>query len=158
MTPPTINEFPPAKQQRLDALLDKNAEGALEAAEKFELEMLVSEAEALMVANARLLADFARGQSPVLQSCKEVAMSIDLPADLAAQIHAQIATGQFQSEEQVLREAFSTLERREASVLHTKTMIREAEDDVAAGHVGTFDRDELKREVRAQLAAQGIVD
>jgi hypothetical protein len=64
MIPPTINEFPPAKQQRLDALLDRNAEGALDDGEEVELESLVADAEALMVANARLLADFARGQSP----------------------------------------------------------------------------------------------
>jgi putative addiction module CopG family antidote len=85
-------------------------------------------------------------------------MSINVPADLAAQIHAQIATGQFQTEEQVLREALSTLQRRQASIVRLQAMIREAEDDLVAGRVGSFNREELKREVRAQLAAQGVVD
>jgi hypothetical protein len=32
-------------------------------------------------------------------------------------------------------------------------MVAVAEDDVAAGRVGTFDRDELKREIRDRSAA-----
>jgi hypothetical protein len=60
----TVTSFPADKQQRLDLLLDKNAEGAITPAEKIELESLVAEAEQLMVANARALAEFARTQSP----------------------------------------------------------------------------------------------
>jgi antitoxin ParD1/3/4 len=85
-------------------------------------------------------------------------MSTSLPSDLAAQIRAQIATGDFQSEEQVLREALSALEKRQRSLAKLKALVGEAEADVTAGRVGPFDRDELKREVRAHLAAQGIVD
>lgn len=85
-------------------------------------------------------------------------MSISLPADLAAQVQAHLATGQFASEEQVLREALSMLERRQQSMAHLKELIRAAEDDVAAGRVAPFDRDELKREVRAKLAAQGTAE
>jgi hypothetical protein len=62
--PPTFKAFAPAKQGRLDQLLDKNAEGEITAEEKAELNALVAEAEQLMVENARELADFARSQSP----------------------------------------------------------------------------------------------
>lgn len=65
-TPPELTAFPPAKQQRLDQLLflATSADGAISPAEKTELESLVAQAEELMIANARLLADFARTQSP----------------------------------------------------------------------------------------------
>jgi putative addiction module CopG family antidote len=81
-----------------------------------------------------------------------------LPPDLAAQIHAQVASGHFQSEEQVLREALAALERRQQGLARLKRLVDDAEADVAAGRIGPFDRDELKREVRAQLAARGVVD
>jgi Arc/MetJ-type ribon-helix-helix transcriptional regulator len=85
-------------------------------------------------------------------------VSISLPADIAAQVQAHLATGQFASEEQVLREALSTLERRQRSMAYLKELLRVAEDDVAAGRLAPFDRDELKREVRAKLAAQGVAE
>lgn len=44
----------------MDALLEKNSEGAITPAEKARLEQLVAEAEALMVENAKRLARFAR--------------------------------------------------------------------------------------------------
>lgn len=43
----------PAKQRRLDLLLDKNADGVISARERAELVKLVAEAEQLMAANAR---------------------------------------------------------------------------------------------------------
>jgi hypothetical protein len=63
-TPPKINQLALAKQQRLDALLSKNAEGTISAREKERLEALVGEAEEMMVTNARRVAEFARSQSP----------------------------------------------------------------------------------------------
>jgi hypothetical protein len=62
--PPQLQTFDSSKQQRLDQLLEKNAEGAISVQEKVELDALVAEAEQLMVANAHALADFARQQSP----------------------------------------------------------------------------------------------
>jgi hypothetical protein len=62
--PPKIKELPTAKQKRLDQLLEKNAEGTISEKEREKLELLVGEAEALMATNARLLAEFARSQSP----------------------------------------------------------------------------------------------
>ena len=55
---PKLKKFPAAKQRRLDELLDKNSTGSISATEKAKLEQLVSEAESLMVANAKLLARF----------------------------------------------------------------------------------------------------
>ena len=37
-------------------------------------------------------------------------------------------------------------------------MVAAAEEDVAAGRVGVFDRDGIKRDVRARLAERGITD
>ena len=56
--PPKLEKFPAAKQRRLDQLLEKNSAGTLTIREQAKLNQLVAEAEALMVANARLLADF----------------------------------------------------------------------------------------------------
>lgn len=60
--PPRIQKFPAAKQRRMDELLDKNSEGTITPREKVQLERLVAEAERLMVANARRLADFAEAE------------------------------------------------------------------------------------------------
>jgi hypothetical protein len=62
-TPPKISKLAPAKQRRLDQLLERNAEGSISSKEKEKLESLVTEAEELMVANSQRLADFARSQS-----------------------------------------------------------------------------------------------
>jgi hypothetical protein len=61
--PPRLARFPAAKQRRLDQLLEKNSEGTITDKEKAKLQQLVAEAEALMVANARRLADFAQRQA-----------------------------------------------------------------------------------------------
>ena len=62
LTPPTIEKLPSEKQQRLHELLDRNSEGEIVPSERNELEELVAEAEKLMVANAKRLADFARSE------------------------------------------------------------------------------------------------
>jgi hypothetical protein len=61
--PPKLARFPAAKQRRLDQLLEKNSEGTITGKEKAKLTQLVAEAEALMVANARRLADFAQREA-----------------------------------------------------------------------------------------------
>ncbi|MGD9633654.1 MAG: hypothetical protein AB7G28_04600 [Pirellulales bacterium] len=62
--PPKIRAFSPAKQRQLDSLLEKNAAGTISTKEKLKLQSLVDEAEELMVANSRRLADFALRQAP----------------------------------------------------------------------------------------------
>jgi hypothetical protein len=61
--PPRIVKLAPAKQRRLDQLLQKNAEGTISAKELEKLQSLVAEAEELTVANSQRLAEFARKQS-----------------------------------------------------------------------------------------------
>jgi hypothetical protein len=63
-TPPKVKKFPAAKQRRLDALLERNAEGSLTAKETAILQSLVAEAERLMVDNGQRLAEFTRTKSP----------------------------------------------------------------------------------------------
>lgn len=58
-SPPKLKKFAVAKQRRLDDLLEKNAEGNITPSEQERLKQLVREAEELMVANARLVAQFA---------------------------------------------------------------------------------------------------
>ncbi len=60
--PPKPKKFPAAKQRRLDELLEKNSEGNITGREKARLEQLVAEAEQLMVANAKLLAEFSQAE------------------------------------------------------------------------------------------------
>jgi hypothetical protein len=48
-----LEVFPTVKQRRTDELLEKNSEGAITAKEKAELAQLVTDAERLMVANAK---------------------------------------------------------------------------------------------------------
>jgi Arc/MetJ-type ribon-helix-helix transcriptional regulator len=85
-------------------------------------------------------------------------MNYPLSADLQQRIDAQLAAGGFATEEDVLREAMETLERRQRGLAQLREMVAEAEEDVAAGRVGTFDRDKIKREVRSRLADRGIRD
>ncbi|GMU24286.1 MAG: hypothetical protein AMXMBFR13_43600 [Phycisphaerae bacterium] len=59
-----VEKLPAVNQRRLNELLEKNAEGTITAREKARLEQLVAEAEQLMVANARRLAEFAQNEAP----------------------------------------------------------------------------------------------
>ena len=65
---PNIKQFPAVKQRRLDELLEKHSGGSITPREQQRLQTLVDEAEELMVANAKLLADFAKSQSPAAPS------------------------------------------------------------------------------------------
>ncbi len=72
---PRIKRFPAAKQRLMDKLLDKNSEGTITAGEKAELKRLVAEAERLMVANGKRLAQFAE-QHPVVPPADAVPLTI----------------------------------------------------------------------------------
>jgi len=80
-------------------------------------------------------------------------MPNQLPADVDARIQAQLATGEFPSADDVLREALDALERRQQSLKHLREMVREAEEDVAAGRVGCFDANATMRAVMARVDA-----
>ncbi|MFO7907514.1 MAG: hypothetical protein R6U98_33005 [Pirellulaceae bacterium] len=51
--------------------------------------------------------------------------------------------------------AIDTLERRQCGLETIRNMVREAEEDIAAGRVGFFDRDETKRAVEERFEAHG---
>ncbi len=85
-------------------------------------------------------------------------MSHQLPPDLKQRIKAQIETGEFETEEDVLREALDTLEKRQHGLKELRQMVREADDDIAAGRVGPFDAEQTKRAVRERLSQHGITD
>jgi hypothetical protein len=55
--PPRLTKFPAVKQRRMDKLLEKNSNGTITPKERATLEQLVTEAEQLMVANAKRLAE-----------------------------------------------------------------------------------------------------
>lgn len=55
-----VQKFPIEKQARMDDLLDRCNRGRISRAEKMELESLVEDAEKLMVANSKRLAQYCR--------------------------------------------------------------------------------------------------
>ena len=61
--PPKVKRFPAAKQRALDELLEKNSDGLITPNERVRLDQLVVEAERLMVANAKRLAQFSQKES-----------------------------------------------------------------------------------------------
>jgi putative addiction module CopG family antidote len=79
-----------------------------------------------------------------------------LPIDIQQRIEAQVASGEFASEEEVLREALEALERRQRGLAQLRDMVAAAEEDVAAGRVGVFDREDIKRDIRERLEKRGI--
>jgi Arc/MetJ-type ribon-helix-helix transcriptional regulator len=105
-----------------------------------------------------------------VQSCRKVAfmlslrqqefedcgMNYSLPADIEQRIDARLASGAFASKEDVLREAMEGLVRRQQGLSQQKQLVAVAEKDVAAGRVGVFDRETIKRDVRTRLAERGI--
>jgi putative addiction module CopG family antidote len=83
-------------------------------------------------------------------------MNHSLPSDIQQRIEAQLASGSFTNEEDVLREALEALERRQRGLAQLREMVNIAEDDVKAGRVGLFDRENIKRDVSERLAKRGI--
>lgn len=83
---------------------------------------------------------------------------VQISAELERRIIAQIASGKFQTEEDVIREALDTLERRQIGLRALQQQVYEAEVDIQAGRIGPFDAAATKRAVRDRLGQQGITD
>ena len=83
-------------------------------------------------------------------------MPYPFPTDIYQRVRAQIETGLFESEDDVIREAIDTLEKRQRGLERIRAMVREADLDIAAGRIAPFDADESKRIVRQRLADYGI--
>ena len=84
-------------------------------------------------------------------------MSSSLPGDIQQRIDAQIASGSFATEEEVLREALESLERRQRGLAQLRESVAVAEAEVASGKIGLFDREDIKRDIRDRLAARGAL-
>ena len=85
-------------------------------------------------------------------------MPYQLPADVERRVRAQIESGRFETEDEVLREAIDTLEKRQRGLQTLRDMACEADEDIAAGRVGPFHSDETKNAVKKRLEAHGIGD
>ena len=85
-------------------------------------------------------------------------MAYEFPPDIEQRVKAQIKSGQFQTVDDVIREAMNTLEKRQRGLTELRDMVREAEEDIEAGRVGPFDGEETKRAVRERLAQHGVTD
>jgi putative addiction module CopG family antidote len=79
-------------------------------------------------------------------------MDYEIPPDIDARIQLQLASGEFVSADEVLREALDVLERRQKSLLRLQAMVREAEEDIEAGRVGIFETDLIIEELHSRMA------
>lgn len=85
-------------------------------------------------------------------------MAYQVPPDIEQRILAQIRSGEFGTEADVLREALNALEHRQNGLRQLQEMVREADEDIAHGRVGPFDPEQTKQAVRARLREEGITD
>jgi Arc/MetJ-type ribon-helix-helix transcriptional regulator len=85
-------------------------------------------------------------------------MAYEFPPDIQERIEAQLQTGRFQTEDDVIREAMDTLERRQRGLSELQNMVGEADTDIQAGRVGPFDAEGTKQAVRERLAKHGLLD
>ena len=81
-------------------------------------------------------------------------MSYQISPDIEARLQAQISTGRFSSEEEVLREALDVLEKRQRGLEELQALVSEAEADVIAGRIGTFDVEKTLDAVRLRQSPQ----
>lgn len=79
-------------------------------------------------------------------------MTHQLSADVSARIQAQIASGYFRNEDDLIRQALDALERRERGLEVLRGLVREAEEDTEAGRVGTFDVNRAMAAIETRLA------
>ena len=85
-------------------------------------------------------------------------MSFVLPPDLHERVRLQLQSGEFASEAEVLREAIDNLEYRQQRLRELREMVAEADEDIANGRVGPFDREVTIAAVDERLAEHGITD
>ena len=83
-------------------------------------------------------------------------MRYHFPPDIEQRVRAQIENGQSETEDDVLREAIDTLEKRQRGLQEIREMVRQADGDIAAGRVGPFNAEDTKNAVRKRLQARGI--
>ena len=85
-------------------------------------------------------------------------MPLPLPADIQQRVQDQLSSGMFASEDDVLRQAMDTLEKRQVGLARLKEMVQVADHDISAGRVETFNAERTKELVRQRLAQKGVVE
>ena len=61
-------------------------------------------------------------------------MQYHFPSDIQQRVRAQMKSGSFETEDDVLREAIETLEKRQRGLRKLQNMVREADEDIL--HLG----------------------
>jgi len=83
-------------------------------------------------------------------------MQYIFPQDLRHRIDAQLALGLFSSEDDVIREAIDSLEKRQQGLQQLRQMVQVAETEIDAGNVNSFNAEATKDSVRRRLLRSGI--
>jgi antitoxin ParD1/3/4 len=89
-------------------------------------------------------------------------MTITMPGDMAAEVKAAVAAGDYASTSEVVRDALRDWKTRRAIQLHEiaalKTDIDQGLADVAAGRVKDFDKKKIVERGRRLLATRSSSD
>lgn len=83
-------------------------------------------------------------------------MQYTFPSDLRNRIDAQLAQGMFSNEDDVIREAIDSLEKRQQGQRRLRQMVQDAEAEIAAGCTDSFNADATKDAVRQRLLQNGV--
>ena len=78
-------------------------------------------------------------------------MPYSFPNDLRQRIDLQLATGNFANEDEVLREAIGSLERRQSGLQALTQMVQEAEREISMGRIAEFDAEQTKEALRRRM-------
>lgn len=85
-------------------------------------------------------------------------MTLDISSDVAQQIDAFIATGDYVDESDVLRTALGLLERRAEQRVRFRSEIAPAIESLRRGEGEPLDIEDIKARGRQRLADEGITD
>lgn len=83
-------------------------------------------------------------------------MNYSFPEDLRHRIDAQLALGLFANEDDVIREAIDTLEKRQQRLHQLRQMVQAAEAELGAGKADAFNAQATKDAVRQRLLLSGV--
>jgi putative addiction module CopG family antidote len=83
-------------------------------------------------------------------------MQYAFPSDLRNRIEAQLALGMYTNEDEVIREAIDSLEKRQQGLHKLRQMVQTAEGEVVAGFADSFNADTTKDAVRQSLLRSGV--
>ena len=85
-------------------------------------------------------------------------MTYAFPNDIQQRIQAQMATGLFSNEDDVIREAIGSLEKRQRGLQQVQEMVQVAESDIDSDRIAAFNGERTKAAVRTRLADSRITE